>query len=128
MKAPVHESDVSAETWYQGTDREIRGKPLCDAGGKAKIGFGLMELPPGSNTRPPHWHSKEEEHLYVLSGKATLHLGEEHFPLRPGSYVCFPAAQPIGHFLENNGTEALCYIIVGERLKDDEVTYPPSVA
>jgi uncharacterized cupin superfamily protein len=128
MKHPVHESEVAAESWYVGTNREIRGKPLCDVGGKANVGFGLMELPPGSNTRPGHWHSKEEEHLYVLSGHATLHLGAEQFALRPGSYVCFPAKQAAGHCLENNGSESLVYIIVGERIKDDEVTYPTSVA
>jgi uncharacterized cupin superfamily protein len=127
MKQPVHESEVPAESWYVGTDREIRAKPLCDVGGTAKVGFGLMELPPGSNTRPAHWHSKEEEHLYVLSGNATLQLGAERFPLRPGSYVCFPAAQAAGHCLENTGAESLFYIIVGERIKDDEVAYPTSV-
>ena len=124
MKRPVHESEVAAESWYVGTNREIRGKPLSDVGGKAKVGFGLMELPPGSNTRPAHWHSKEEEHLYILSGHATLHLGMERFALRPGSYVCFPAAQAKEHCLENTGSESLQYIIVGERIKDDEVTYP----
>lgn len=65
MKLPVHESEVEAESWYVGTDREISGKPLCDIGGTAKLGFGLMELPAGSNTKPAHWHSKEEEHIYA---------------------------------------------------------------
>jgi len=128
MKQPVHESDVVAESWYVGTDREIRGKALSDVGGKAKVGFGLMELPPGSNTKPAHWHSKEEEHLYALSGQARLHLGGQDFPLGAGSYVCFPAAQPMGHYLENTGAESFVYIIVGERIEDDEVAYPATVA
>lgn len=77
MKRPAHESEVDVESWYVGTNREIRGKPLCDLGGKAKVGFGLIELPFGSSTKPAHWHSKEEEHLYVISGQATLHLDAE---------------------------------------------------
>lgn len=81
MKPPIHESQVNAQVWYEGTDREIRGNALSDAGGKAKVGFGLMELPIGSNTKPGHWHSKEEEHLFALSGVATLHLGAESFRL-----------------------------------------------
>jgi len=128
MKLPVHESEVAAESWFVGTDREIHGKPLCDIGGKAKVGLGLMELPSGSNTKPSHWHSKEEEHVYVLSGQATLHLGTEKFRLRSGSYVCFPAAQAVGHHIENDGSESLVYIIVGERIKEDEVTYPAGEA
>jgi uncharacterized cupin superfamily protein len=122
-KVPVHESDVSVETWYEGTEREILGKALCDVGGRAKIGFGLLELPPGCNTRPAHYHTLEEEHVYVLEGRMTLHLGEQEFALKPGSYVHFPAAQPHHHYLENRGTESVRYIIVGERLASDEVVY-----
>jgi len=124
VKIPIHQSDVAFEVWYEGSDREIWGKPLCDVGGRAKVGVGLMELPPGSNTKPGHWHSKEEEHLYVLSGQATLHLGTERFLLRPGSYICFPAGQAEPHHLVNTSTELFSYIIIGGRIDDDEVTYP----
>ncbi len=124
IKRPLRAHDVSAEIWYAGTDREIRGRALCDVGGKAKVGVGLMELPPGSNTKPSHWHSHEEEHLYALSGSAVLHLGTEQHQLASGSYVCFPANQAAGHHLENLGPEAFVYLIVGERISDDKVTYP----
>ena len=128
MKRPVHESEVAAESWYVGTDREIRGKPLCDVGGKAKVGFGLMELPSGSNTKPGHWHSQEEEHLFVISGAATLHMGSEAFELKKGGYARFPAGQAVPHHINNHNSKPFVYIIVGERIKDDEVTYPPSAA
>lgn len=128
MKKPVHQSEVAFETWYKGTDREIRGKPLCDVGGTAKVGVGLMELPPGSNTKPAHWHSQEEEHLYALWGKASLFLGTEEFSLVPGSYVCFPASQSEPHYLANTGTEPFVYLMIGERIEDDEVTYSPGAA
>src|SRR4030095_2617747 len=124
MKLPVHFTDVAAQAWYVGTDREMRGRALSDAGGDAKIGFGYMELPPGSNTKPAHWHSLEEEHLYALAGEATLHLGETTYALRPGSYVCFPAGQRAAHYPDNNGRAPFVYLIVGERIADDEVTYP----
>jgi uncharacterized cupin superfamily protein len=124
MKTPVHISEIPSEAWYEGTDREIRGKPLCDIGGEAKVGVGYLELPPGSHTKPGHWHSKEEEHLYVLSGHATLHLGADRFALRAGSYVCFPASQAVAHHLHNTGSETFTYIMIGERNPDDEVIYP----
>ncbi len=54
MKHPVHESEVVAQVWYEGTDRAISGKALCDAQGKSKVGFGLLELSPGCNTKPGH--------------------------------------------------------------------------
>ena len=123
MKLPVHASEVPFETWYAGTDREIHGKPLCDLGGKARVGVGLMSLPPGSNTKPGHWHSMEEEHLFALSGAATLYLDQRTFQLLPGSYVCFPAGQPVAHYLSNSGNEAFEYIIIGERIEGDEVAH-----
>jgi uncharacterized cupin superfamily protein len=85
---------------------------------------GLMQLAPGSNTGPAHWHSHEEEHLYVLSGCAVLYLGAEEHALEAGSYVCFPAGQPTAHHLDNPSAEPFVYLIVGERCPDDQVTYP----
>ena len=124
IKRPLRAPDVPAEVWYVGTDREIRGRPLCDVGGRAKVGVGLMELPPGSNTKPGHWHSHEEEHLYALSGSAVLHLGAEQYLLEAGSYVCFPAGQEVAHHLQNVSAEPFVYLIVGERIANDKVTYP----
>lgn len=123
MKTPVHESELEWEVWYAGSERELRGKALCDAGGRAKVGFGLLELSAGCDTRPGHWHSREEEHLYVLSGEATLHLGDRTFVLRPGSYVCFPAGQAEAHFLRNAGSVAFRYLMIGERIEGDQVTH-----
>jgi uncharacterized cupin superfamily protein len=128
IKRPLKALEVPADVWYAGTDREIRGRALCDVGGKAKVGVGLMELPPGSNTKPSHWHSHEEEHLYALSGSAVLHLGNERHPLSAGVYVCFPAGQAVGHHLENTGSEPFVYLIVGERIESDQVTYPDGAA
>jgi uncharacterized cupin superfamily protein len=124
IKRPVQALEVPAEVWYAGTDREISGRALCDVGGNAKVGVGLMELRPGSNTKPGHWHSHEEEHLYGISGAAVLHLGREQHQLEAGSYVCFPAGQPVAHHLENVYEQPFVYLIVGERIAEDEVTYP----
>ena len=121
MKKPIHVADLAWEVFAAGTSRELRFKALCDVGGRAKLGVALMELPPKSDTSPAHWHSLEEEHLYVLAGRATLHLGDERLALEPGTYVCFPAGQAITHMLENTGTEPFRYLIIGERIAGDQV-------
>lgn len=122
-KQPIHAPDAPTQTWYAGTDREIRGKALSDIGGRARVGVGLLELPPGSNTRPGHYHSHEEEHLYVLDGELTLHLGDQAHRLRPGDYVCFPAAQPTPHHLSNDGSAPARYLMIGERIEADRVVH-----
>lgn len=121
VKQPLHEDDLEAETWYEGTDREIRGRALCDVGGRSKVGVGLLELPAGSNTRPSHYHTREEEHLYALEGQATLILGDTSYRLVRGSYVCFPAGQALTHHLRNDGPAPFRYLMIGERIDDDQV-------
>ena len=124
MKTPLCAADVPVELWYAGTGRELRAWPLCDVGGRARVGVAEMELSAGSNTKPAHWHSREEEHLYVLSGCATLHLGGNAHVLQAGMYVCFPAGQPLAHYIDNTGAAPFRYIMIGERIAADEVTYP----
>jgi uncharacterized cupin superfamily protein len=121
MKKPVRESELAWEVHAAGTVQEVRFKALCDVGGRAKVGVALMELPPGCDTSPAHWHSLEEEHLYALAGSATLHLGRERIDLEPGSYVCFPAGQAVTHQLENTGGEPFRYLMIGERIAGDQV-------
>jgi len=121
QKQPIHESEVDAKTWYTGTNQEIHGRALCDVGGTAKIGVGLLELPSGSDTKPAHHHTLEEEHLYALEGTATLHLGDSRYSLTPGSYVCFPAGQALAHYIENDSPSVFRYLMIGERISHDEV-------
>jgi uncharacterized cupin superfamily protein len=123
MKKPVHESSVGWQVWAPGTRQEVRGRALCDVGGRAKIGVGVMELPPGCDTRPAHYHSLEEEHLYVLDGRGVLHLGDSEFEIEAGSYVCFPAGQRALHCLENRSDRPLRYLMIGERLDADVVVH-----
>jgi|TARA_Y100000310_G_scaffold278729_1_gene297403 uncharacterized cupin superfamily protein len=123
MKTPIQEASLRGRIWYKGTDREILGKALCDVGGKSNVGVGLLELAPACNTLPSHYHTHEEEHLFVLSGVAILHLGSETFELTEGSYVHFPAQQEIFHHLENISVEPFRYIMIGERNSADSVIY-----
>ena len=91
--------------------------------------FGLLQGADASRAvRARALHSKEEEHLYVLPGQAMPHLGDAAFALRAGSYVCFPAGQQAAHSIHNTGSETFAYLMIGERIEDDEVTYPPEPA
>ncbi len=45
---------------------------LGDAGGLTDFGVNLMRLPPGNWSSQRHWHSHEDEFVYVLEGELTL--------------------------------------------------------
>jgi len=51
----------------------------------------LHELPAGDRSWPYHYHTANEEALYVLDGTATLRLDGDEVPLSPGDYVALPA-------------------------------------
>lgn len=96
---------------------------LGDAGGLSDFGVNLLQLPPGAWSSQRHWHSAEDEFVYVLSGEVTLisEGGEE--VLRTGDCAAFPKNDPNGHKLVNNsGAPAVC-LEVGTRSKDDFCTY-----
>ena len=45
---------------------------LGDAAGLQQFGVNLLRLPPGAWSSQRHWHSHEDEFVYVLSGEVTL--------------------------------------------------------
>ena len=91
-----------------------------------KLGVRIEELPPGSNSSYHHYHTAEEEHILVLDGQATLHLGEETFEVTRGDHIAFKAGEEVAHHLENTSSEPFTYLVFGERKHDDVVIYPDS--
>ena len=58
-------------------DRQKRA--LGDAAGLTQFGVNLVTLPPGAWSSQRHWHTDEDEFVYVLEGELTLvtEAGEE---------------------------------------------------
>ena len=49
-----------------------RKRALGDALGLTSYGVNLVELPPGAMSSMRHWHSRQDEFVYVLEGELTL--------------------------------------------------------
>ena len=103
-----------------------RTRALAEFGGGTHVGVRFEELAPGKSDCPAHYHYLEEEHLYVLEGSLSLRLGERTYSLSPGSYVCFPAGQKVGHAITNTGTGIARYLAIGERNPNEVVVYTDS--
>ena len=96
---------------------------LGDAGGLTQFGVNLLHLPPGAGSSQRHWHSDEDEFVFVVSGEVTLvtNAGEE--TLRAGDCAAFPKGVDDGHQLLNrSGAMAVC-LEVGSRSADDVTIY-----
>jgi uncharacterized cupin superfamily protein len=99
-------------------------KRLGEAGGLSQFGVNLLMLKPGVWSSQRHWHSDEDEFVYVLEGEVALIDDSGETVLRPGDCVAFPKGQANGHHLVNkSGAPALC-LEVGSRSPDDVCLYP----
>ena len=99
-------------------------RALGDAGGLTQFGVNLTTLEPGAISALRHWHSSEDEFVYVLSGELTLVTDEGDELLGPGVAIAFPAGEPNAHQLANRSKAAATYLEIGTRAVDDVITYP----
>lgn len=95
---------------------------LGDAGGIKDFGVNLMTLPPGAWSSQRHWHSHEDEFVYVLEGEVTLVEDQGRTLLRAGECVAFPKGTGNGHHLINESLAVAIFLEVGSRHPDDLTT------
>lgn len=97
---------------------------LGDAGGLSDFGVNLLHLPPGAWSSQRHWHSTEDEFVYVLSGEVVLVADEGEQVLRPGDCAAFPKTQANGHHLINKSAGTAIVLEIGTRSAEDVCEYP----
>ena len=98
--------------------------PLGDLFGITNFGVNLTRLLPGAVSALRHAHSRQDEFIYVLEGRPTLHTDEGYTPLVPGMCAGFKAGTGNGHRLINDTSEPVVYLEMGDRTSGDEGTYP----
>jgi len=76
---------------------------IGDAGGLTDYGVNLMHLPPGNWSSQRHWHSHEDEFVYVLEGELTLIEDDGETVLRAGECAAFPKGSGNGHHMIKTG-------------------------
>lgn len=105
--------------------RQRKRLRLGDAAGLTQFGVNLLRLPPGVWSSQRHWHTAEDEFVYVLEGEVVLvsDAGEE--VLRTGDCAGFKAGEPNGHHLLNRTSADAVLLELGARRPDrDAVDYP----
>ena len=99
-------------------------KRLDDVAGLKNFGVNLTTLPPKSRSALRHWHTKQDEFIYILSGELTLITDEGESVLEAGQAAGFPAGEVNGHCLYNHTEAIATYLEIGDRIPDDQVIYP----
>ena len=95
---------------------------LGDAGGLKDFGVNLMRLPPGNWSAQRHWHTREDEFVYVLEGELVLIEDGGETVLRAGDAAAFPKNTGDGHHLINRSDAVAIYLEAGSRQPDDLTT------
>jgi uncharacterized cupin superfamily protein len=95
---------------------------LGDAGGLADFGVNLMHLPSGNWSSQRHWHSHEDEFVYVLEGELVLIEDGGETMLHAGDCAAFPKGTGNGHHMINRSDAMAVYLEVGSRQPQDVTT------
>lgn len=99
-------------------------RSLGDALGLTHIGVNLTTLLPGKESSMRHWHTREEEMVFVLEGEVVLRTDEGEQVLTAGACAGFPAGSRNGHQLVNRSSQPARYLEISNRDPEDVAEYP----
>jgi uncharacterized cupin superfamily protein len=102
---------------------EITGAQLGRLAGLRRAGVNLARIAPGKESFILHSHHREEEWIYILSGRATAQIGDEEVEVGPGDFIGFPTPS-VAHHLRNTGSEPLVYLMGGENREVEIADFP----
>jgi uncharacterized cupin superfamily protein len=102
----------------------IEKRPLGDLFGLTNFGVNLTRIAPGGSSALRHAHSKQDEFVYILAGRPTLHTDAGKVQLAPGMCAGFKAGTGDGHCLINETNEDVVYLEAGDRTPGDAANYP----
>ena len=108
---------------YDAPCRARERTKLGDAAGLTQFGVNLLRLPPGAWSSQRHWHTGEDEFVYVLSGEVVLVTDGEEEVLRAGDSAGFRAGDTNGHCLQNRSGDDARVLEIGTRVPGDSAFY-----
>jgi uncharacterized cupin superfamily protein len=102
---------------------ELYGTRLSSLVGLSRVGVSRVRVPPGKESFAYHSHYREEEWIYVLSGRGIAEVADEEVEVAAGDFVGFAAPQ-VAHHMRNPFDEDLVYLVGGEALDVDVADFP----
>lgn len=96
---------------------------LGDALGLTKIGINRTTVAPGKVSAMCHWHTAEDEFVYVIEGEVVLRTSTGEQVLRAGMCAGFPAGVEDGHQLINRSEHPAVYLEISNRDAEDTAYY-----
>ncbi|EDX84391.1 Cupin domain protein [Synechococcus sp. PCC 7335] len=95
-----------------------------NAAGLTNFGVNITTLTPGSQSALRHWHSAQDEFVYVTHGELVLVTDAGEQVIKAGEMAGFAAGVANGHHLINRSSYLATYLEIGDRTTPDQVDYP----
>ena len=106
---------------------EFYRRKFVPYGGAKNTQVCVYEIPPGKAAYPYHYHHKNEETFYILSGEGVLKTPQGERKVRAGEFLFFPTGPGGAHKLTNcSASENLIYIDFDVVHDLDVCVYPDS--
>jgi uncharacterized cupin superfamily protein len=100
---------------------------IGDLAGLTQFGVNLTRLPPGCWSSQRHWHTGEDEFVFVIEGELVLVTDSGEEILRKGDCAGFKAGTADGHHLQNRSDRDAIVLEVGTRRPDDDCVFYPDI-
>ncbi len=101
----------------------ITGTQISRLTGLKRTAVSLAKIPPGKESFIYHSHHREEEWIYIISGKGIAEIDGQEYEVSTGDFMGFPTPS-VAHHLRNPYNEDLVYLMGGENLDVEIVEFP----
>ena len=124
---PADVSEISTSDYpepFRQAQRKRAYRFLGAHAGLKNYGVNLVRVMPGGKSWARHAHSKQDEFVYVIDGELVLVTDAGRETVGPGVCIGFPAGTGDCHHFLNVGATDATFLVVGDRTKNDDVSYP----
>ena len=103
---------------------ETDWRRLGNVFGLTQFGINLETFQPGAQSALRHWHTLDDEFVYVLEGEMVLRTDAGETLMRPGMCAGFKAGVKNGHHFVNRSDRPARLLVIGTRVPGDNCFYP----
>jgi uncharacterized cupin superfamily protein len=123
VRAEEMDEGASAFSHPWNPNSEMYGIRLGALVGLARTGVNRVRVPPGKESFIYHSHHREEEWIFVVSGRAVAEIDGEEYEVSSGDFMGFPTPG-VAHHLRNPYDEDLVYLVGGESHEVEVADFP----
>ncbi|MCC6137950.1 MAG: cupin domain-containing protein [Bdellovibrionaceae bacterium] len=119
-------SAIEPRVENRGKNFGFRGRRLGAQVGAKAIGSSYIEVDPGKQAFPNHFHTSNEEAVFVIEGKGHVRIGKEEIEITTGDYIAFPVVPDHAHSIRNTSQLVLKLLCISTLHNVEVVGYPDS--